>query len=217
MALDPRDFLTEDLFEPTKVYLFGKKFKGLNFDLSALGRTPCHAPKTADDFQMPPPNLETALRRKMYGAQSGEADGVREQEDFLEPLLARIYSFSYEGLYHKLPRPTIYLVWGKGVHPEQQSTESGAPPFQTVDTGMEGKDFRFASDIRAWKMDRLDVSIAIDLEIGNLEGILLAPVFSMEEMASGADGSRMAMASRMAMNSRMAMTSRMAMAGPHQK
>lgn len=233
MALDALDELFEDLYEPTKVYLFGKRFKSLEFRSGDLLKTNHKSDmKEKDEARggnnqaMPPPRLERTLRSK--AASTGTVPGrdndtLREADQ--EPTLARIYSFSYEGHYYKLPRPLVYLVWGDGEDPETQKGKSASSTFSTRDTGLASKGFRFGRDIRAWKMDRLDISVAIDIEVGKLENILIEPVFMVleQDSAGSGGGSRMAMASRMAMNSRMAMSSRMAMAsrmsmvGPHQE
>ncbi|KAA3624802.1 MAG: hypothetical protein DWQ08_09990 [Proteobacteria bacterium] len=233
MALDAIDELFEDLYEPTKVYLFGKRFRSLEFRIGDLLKTNYKSDtkekdeaRGNDNQAMPPPRLERSLRRKAASTRKvpgKDNDTLREATE--EPTLARIYSFAYEGHYYKLPRPLVYLVWGDGEDPEKHKGKAGPSVFSTRDTGLASKGFRFGSDIRAWKMDRLDLSVAIDIEVGKVENILLEPVFMMLEQdgAGSGGGSRMAMASRMAMNSRMAMSSRMAMAsrmamvGPHQE
>jgi hypothetical protein len=232
MAFDAADELFEDLYEPTKIYLFGKRFQSLELRVGDLLKTDFRgdAKEKDEDYGegnqfMPPPTLERTLRQKRAATKkvSGkDKENLREPDQ--PPALARIYSFSYEGHYYKMPRPLVYMVWGDGEDPDTQKGKSGSASFQVRDTGLASKGFKFARDIRVWKMDRLDISIVIDLEVGKLENILLEPVFVAleQEASSSGGGSRMAVASRMAMNSRMAMSSRMAMAsrmamvGPHQ-
>ncbi|GJL83787.1 MAG: hypothetical protein DHS20C01_34210 [marine bacterium B5-7] len=242
MALDPKKDFLEDLYEPTKIYLFGKRFTSLKLQTNKLKKTE-HRLDVGDaagggdnvkDIPMPPPKLERMFRRNKKGKEfrvpqnpdpndpDDDDDDTRIGEtNELKPRLSRIYSFSYEGHYYKLPCPRIFMVWGKGEPADDNTSrkQKGWSQFKTVDTGLESKGFRFGSDIRVWKIDRLDMSMAIDLEFGKFQNILLEPMFMMlEQNASGAanGSSRMAMASRMAMNSRMAMASRMAMVGPHQ-
>ena len=237
MSLDPIFPGHEDLYEPSKIYLFGKPFKGLRYVREDLAASEFNSQPDGQRLDMPPPDLEETLLRDRYGPESsptGVKDGAGTNPPFNpprqatlrnQPQLARIYSFSHGGNYHKLPCPLIYMVWGPGHSPddEQQSKESGLPSFETQNTGLEGKGWRFGSDIKVWKMDKNDRSMVIDLEIGDLEDILLEPVFS-ETDGDFADApeSRMRAASRMRMNSRMRaasrmrMTSRMRMAGPHQ-
>lgn len=233
MAFDASDELFEDLYEPTKIYLFGKRFQSLELKLGDLLKTNFRTDakekeegRREDNQFMPPPTLEATLRRraattrKVYG--KGK-ENLREPDQAAG--LARIYSFSFEGHYYKMPRPLLYLVWGEGEEPDASKGKAGGAGFSARDTGLASKGFSFARDIRVWKMDRLDLSIVIDLEVGKLEHILLEPVFAALEGdgAASGGGSRMAMASRMAMNSRMAMASRMAMSsrmamvGPHQE
>lgn len=252
MARDPLSEIFEDLYEPTKLYLFGKRFRGLKLKLSELKKTE-HTVDVADrkavgqrgddvvrheDVPMPPPRLERMFRREVQGDEfksSGQDDGDDNKTISkgvkLKPKLSRIYSFSYEGHYYKLPAPRVYLVWGNGEPADENSQRKtqGEAAFRAADTGLEGKDFRFASDIRVWKMDLLDLSLAVDLEVGSMQSILLEPMVMLLDQEAGGGGqsrmamasrmamnSRMAMASRMAMSSRMAMASRMAMVGPHQ-
>ncbi len=232
MAFDAAEELFEDLYEPTKIYLFGKRFHSLELKLGDLLKTDYRSDsKEKDDSRgednafMPPPTLEATLRRKMASNRKVYGKGKENlREPDLLPNLARIYSFTYEGHYYKMPRPLVYVVWGEGEDTDSHKGKSGASSFMVRDTGLASKGFQFAKDIRVWKVDRLDLSMVVDIEVGKFENILLEPVFMTLEQDGGAGGgSRMAMASRMAMNSRMAMTSRMAMAsrmamvGPHQE
>lgn len=117
---------------------------------------------------------------------------------------ARIYSFAYEGQYHELPRPTLFLVRGPGKEPE---TRTG---FTVNEVGLAAKDWHFASDIRMWEADDKDMSMCIDIESGVLREILLQPVLELgEEMAfRGAAASRGAAAARGAAAGRGAVVAR---------
>ena len=121
------DPLIETLFEPTRIWLFGKPFTSLKYDpdtmkgqqqaaAQAVAASEPGAEGSTSEFQdyrvpdagpygkqaepqlpMPPPRIERTLRRLA-------TDGI----------FARIYSFSYEGHYYKMPRPLLFLVSGDG-------------------------------------------------------------------------------------------------------
>ncbi|MCP4011413.1 MAG: hypothetical protein GY726_18080, partial [Proteobacteria bacterium] len=61
--------------------------------------------------------------------------------------LARIYSFSYEGNYYKLPRPLVFMVEGEGSTPSSVDSD-GITEFNEKETGLDSKSWRFASDIK---------------------------------------------------------------------
>ena len=136
--------LGEDLLTPSRVCLFGKEFTSLKFDPAGLPALAYRAPAQGVQLPMPPNLSEQAVR----------------QQDLR---IARIYGFSFEGTYHKLPRPLLFLVRGKGVKAEANGQ------FQTAVTGMASKGFRFGSDVCAWHLDRLDTTVCLDLEVGTLQ------------------------------------------------
>src|SRR5260221_11112159 len=98
MASQPRSPLGETLLAPRLVRLFGREFKGLQLSTEGLKNPREEANPQAKDIPNPPfGNLITlALFR----------EGAR---------LARIYGFSYEGRYYKLPSPQVFLVHGEGI------------------------------------------------------------------------------------------------------
>ena len=94
--------------------------------------------------------------------------------------------------------------------------------FNTRFIGVEGKDWQFANDIRVWAVDKHDIAVCLDIEIGKYEQVLLESMI----IASQEDGgTRTAMASRgtamasrgTAMATRSAASFRSAMVGPHQE
>ena len=130
---DPR--LNEDLYEPTSIRLFGKPFLGLQFDPAQMG--------------IPPPGWITPAE----GAPLPIAPG-RWERALMRPdvQLARIYSFSYDGQYYTLPRPTIFLVRGNGVRPDGGTgvvtpAAQADPRFHTHYVVIAAKDWQFADDI----------------------------------------------------------------------
>ena len=229
MALDPIIQGTEDLYEVSKIYLFGKPFKSLRFVRDELAGSAFDSHGAGERLDMPPDETEKTLLRDRFGPQSvteekAAADDTRPHDPLYEankrktPRLARIYSFSYEGQYFKLPYPLIYLVWGEGECPDANEGP-GLPRFETQNTGLEGKGWRFASDIRVWKMDKHETSMAIDVEVGKLEDILIDPICSEEDdellTSRGKMASRGKIASRGKMTSRGKMASRGKMVGSH--
>ena len=210
----------ETFLEPTRIHLFGKQFPTLVYDTSAMdgkatqalqpqqqpprefetytAATPVTAP--APDLPMPPGRVEQALRKA--------EDGI----------FARIYGFSYEGHYYKLPRPLLFLVQGPGQsRAPENSTATGE--FSTRFTGIEGKDWQFGSDIRVWAVDRHDIAVCLDLEIGKYDEILLQSMIALQEEGTArgtAMSTRSASQSRgTAMATRSAASFRSAMIGPH--
>ena len=135
--------------------------------------------------------------------EGGSADRSTSERRF-----ARIYAFSFEGHYYKLPRPMVFLVKGKGAEPQD---EHGA--FKASETGIESKGFKFASDIHVWEMNRLEATVCMDIEAGRLDELLLAPALASEEGGSG----RSAAASRSVMAARSVAAFRSVMVGPHQE
>ena len=104
----------ETLFEPTRIWLFGKPFPTITFNrdsMSGLGNAvgggpgpnnanefkdyDTHSPPPApNDSPMPPKRIERTLR-----------SGTKS--------FARIYSFSFEGHYYTLPRPVLFWTTTK--------------------------------------------------------------------------------------------------------
>jgi hypothetical protein len=46
---------------------------------------------------------------------------------------------------------------------------------------VEGKDFRFGTDIRVWAVDRYDVAVRLDVEVGRYDEVLLQPLAGWDE------------------------------------
>jgi hypothetical protein len=115
---------------------------------------------------------------------------------------ARIYGFSYEGIYYDLPTPTLFLVHGDGevvtlssrvvavAGGGGSSTDANlarAPRKPSV-MGVAAADFEFADDVRVWSYDKADFTIRLDVETGMFEDILLGPFF--EGGGGGVSGAR---------------------------
>jgi hypothetical protein len=150
-SIDPS---IESFLSPTRIYLFGKTFSNLTYTPTSTG-----GGTTPDPSQSPGP-VSRAL------------DDVGSAGKF-----ARIYGFSYEGHYYKLPRPVLFLVSGTGSTAGPDTTATGTSrEFSTGGTGVEGKDWRFGTDIRVWVVDRNDVAVRLDVEVGRYDEVLLQPL-----------------------------------------
>ena len=94
--------------------------------------------------------------------------GNKQLLDQLTPdiVLARIYAFSFEGQFHTLPKPMLFLVHGDGVD-AQTDTGLANISLVTFDTG-----------IMCWKYDKDDVTLRADVVIGTLDDILIDATLS---------------------------------------
>jgi hypothetical protein len=145
--------LDETLFAGSTVLLFGRVFDGLSLVKEAKTGTPKGAP----------PVLVALQDRLKYRDGSGK----------LEPTLARIYGFSYLGNYHKLPEPTVLLVYGDG--------DPVPPEYEKADLdqfGVEVKGETFTNKVQVWALDRADYTVRIDITPGWLADVLLEPGLS---------------------------------------
>src|SRR5688500_13624081 len=96
----------ETFFETTRIWLFGKRFTSLTYHYASMNEEWVKWPDgtaTLTNIGMPPRRMERKLRRRQ---KVGDA--------WVNPIFARIYSFSFEGHYYNLPRPLLFLVYGHG-------------------------------------------------------------------------------------------------------
>ena len=122
---DPR--LGETLLAPRLIRLFGRKFEGL--ELRPLAE--------ADLKKLKGPPFANLLNEALYRPGAG---------------LARIYGFSYEGRYYKLPSPQIFVVHGDGVE-----VKPGFDPTESFGiSGVEYKAEYFAEGVFMWPYDQAD-------------------------------------------------------------
>jgi hypothetical protein len=143
----------ETFLSPTRIHLFGKKFSSLSYTPTSgtTGATP--------ELVQPPGPVSRALG------------------DVTNGNFARIYGFSFEGHYYTLPRPVLFLVSGDGSTQSPDVATGGSPrEFSTGSTGVEAKDWRFGTDIRVWAVDRDDVAVRLDVEVGTYDDVLLQPL-----------------------------------------
>ena len=164
------DPLIETFLEPTRIYLFGKPFPSLKYDPTAMsaavGAGVPAAPSTTESKSASPesaPELEPEFEPYTVpvpgesGRSGAPADlpmppgrveqALRQVED--EGQFARIYGFSFEGHYYKMPRPVLLLVRdeGRSRSPENAAGSGGTRDFDTRFTGVEAKDWQFGSDL----------------------------------------------------------------------
>ena len=117
---------------------------------------------------------------------------------------ARIYAISYEGTFHHLSRPAIFLVHGtgteiRGAGLEPRGTKAGG---MTDDSGLIAKGFQFersaegapkpigpGQSVRFWEYDKGDFTLRLDIASGTFEDVLLdAEVDAQLEITSAAKG-----------------------------
>jgi hypothetical protein len=133
--------LDETLLAPSQVRLFGREFKGLLLN---------------------PDALQAVTRSGPHPNRNPLTDKLNPD---LEPILARIYGFSYEGSYYKLDAPYVFLVHGPGTEIVE--------PSSIAEVGVEMKDEDFLLGVRMWSYDKVDFSVRIEITSGWLEEILL--------------------------------------------
>jgi hypothetical protein len=109
-----------------------------------------------------------------------------------QPVLARIYGYSYLGRYRPLARPAIFLVHGMGedasaaavklnvskgnalnieIIADNATLDPATTPYEK--SGVAAKEWEFSTDIRVWEYDQGDFSLRLDVESGPLERILV--------------------------------------------
>ena len=123
--------------------------------------------RVVEDVQISAPRGSGSSAKRAAKSASLEQQGANhvlaDQIGAEGSCLARIYAFSYEGAYHELARPTLYLVHGAGETISDTVEASGSAASAT----------KFASDVRVWAYDKADISVRLDVETGTLEQILL--------------------------------------------
>lgn len=129
----------ETLLSPSSVKLYGRVVKGLTISLE----------DARDEL-----GNNKFLRSQLD-------PGLNEE---FEPVLARIYGYSYLGQYQPLNAASLFLVHGEG---ELAASSVDA-------SGVAAKSWEFSSDIRVWEYDRADFSLRLDVDSGSLERILLS-------------------------------------------
>lgn len=95
-----------------------------------------------------------------------------------DPKFARIYGFSFEGVFFQLPEPVILLVHGKGEDAFAASGTFARAPLEPSKSGVASAEFQMADDIKVWEYDKADYTIRMDLMTGMFEQVLLDVYFA---------------------------------------
>jgi len=129
--------------------------------------------------------LDIEIKPQVYGAvpEVGANNFLRKQLIADGACLARIFAFSFDGELIELNRPTIFLVHGQGIDPDdppptnvQGETEYkrlARSPGSSSRTGLGIQSKSFAEGTRVWVYDKTDFSMRLDIDTGTLEQILL--------------------------------------------
>jgi hypothetical protein len=182
--------MRENLLAPTNITLFGRVFP-LAVDTAAIPDT-----LGANRF----------LREQLtHTVTVGEGQNAEEVPD---ARFARIYAISYEGTFHHLARPAIFLVHGEGsiirdAGLPARGLESGG---LSDDSGLIDKDFTFDRSegkvkppgggapvdleagqvVRYWEYDKGDFTLRIDIASGTFEDVLLDAEVDTQLQIAGA-------------------------------
>ncbi|MCV3272841.1 hypothetical protein [Roseobacter sinensis] len=93
-----------------------------------------------------------------------------------DTLLARIYGFTYDGIYMELATPVLFTV-------KDNSEKADAVPVP----GPNPRDKKFFADLRAWIVDKSTDTVRLDVDQGKFEDVLLA---AAAEGVGGVSGAR---------------------------
>ena len=196
--------MSETLLSPSGIKLFGRPFQDISISADSLASLRRGALSPGDH------QLLNRLRRELgedKDTTSKDGDG-----NSLLSIFARIYSYSYEGNYFTLNRPMIFLVDGAGKAVGEED-QAGRAKLDVDKLGVASRDWEFASDIRRWDVNQLDLTLCINIESGSFEDLLLDATLPddmdasfrqrmasfrqrMASSNSGSEGSRALMAER---------------------
>jgi hypothetical protein len=95
------------------------------------------------------------------------------------PILARIYGLTFEGAFHTLTRPSIFLVHGPGTPIDVLGTPGHPGRSTTDESGVVAREWEFSAiaaggpDLVFWEYEKNDILLRLDVETGPLDQILL--------------------------------------------
>ena len=169
--------MRENLLAPTNITLFGRVFP-LEIDTAAIPDT-------------------LGANRFLRAQLMHDSD-----DDDKKARFARIYAISYEGTFHHLARPALFLVHGEGQEIagaglEARGADKGG---STDDSGLIARDFAFdrskqgagANDlksgqtVRFWEYDKGDFTLRLDIASGTFEDVLLDAEVDTQLQIAGA-------------------------------
>lgn len=78
---------------------------------------------------------------------------------------ARIYGFTYDGIYREIPTPVLFMVKGEKV----AASEVDVP-------GPDPKEKKFFASLFAWTVKQTDETVRLDVDQGKYENILLGMI-----------------------------------------
>lgn len=169
--------MSETLLSPSNVLLFGRVVEDLKVQ-------PADTNKNHNPFSVLGERLGSNKDLEQQLTHPGGDDLKKRTACF-----ARIYGFSYEGAYHDLPRPMMFLVHGTGT-PASEGKGGGVKraraPGDPSLIGLAAADFQLADDIMVWSYDKADYTIRMDVETGMFEQVLLDIFFDGGGGVSGA-------------------------------
>ncbi|AHD02272.1 hypothetical protein [Leisingera methylohalidivorans] len=116
---------------------------------------------------------------KQAGLRGRGRNNLLDAQLSLHAKFARIYGFAYEGTYHELPEPALFLVHGEGksATDNMPANQGARAPQNPSITGVASAEYQIANDIRVWDYDKADYSIRMDVMTGMLEQVLLDVYF----------------------------------------
>ncbi|MBW4707381.1 pentapeptide repeat-containing protein [Roseobacter sp. YSTF-M11] len=89
---------------------------------------------------------------------------------------ARIYGFTYDGVYYEIPTPVLFMVKGKG------------KKASTIDLpGPNPKEAKFFASLLAWEVKQSEDTVRLDVDQGKFQDMLLS---MLGDGVSGVSGAR---------------------------
>lgn len=108
-----------------------------------------------------------------------EVDDLDITDTAAGQLFARVYGFTYDGVYVELLTPVLFLVDGKG----EDASKATVP-------GPDPRNAGFIASLRIWTVKRTDNTIRLDVDTGKFERVLLEAVGDAGGGAGGVSGAR---------------------------